>query len=59
MTDKFGDESINRYSKIQTVAISELKPSFFSFDLQTNHLEDETDLIQFGNTDETYFNSPI
>ena len=27
--------------------------------MQTTHLEDETDLVQFGNTDETYFNSPI
>ena len=39
--------------------INEEKPSFFNFMLQTTHLEDETDLVQFGNTDETYFNSPI
>ena len=59
VTDNFGQESIKRYSKILYNQINEQKPSYFSFDLQTTHLEDETDLVQFGNTDETYFNSPI
>ena len=59
LTDKFGDRSINRYSRILTNTINEQRPSFFSLDIQTSHLEDETDLIQFGNTDQTYYNSPI
>ena len=59
ITDSFGNESIKRFSKIMNTQINEEKPSYFSFDLQTTHLEDETDLVQFGNTDEIYFNSPL
>ena len=57
--DSFGKESIKRISRIISTQINEEKPSYFSMDLQTTHLEDETDLIQFGNTDESYFSSPI
>ena len=45
ISDKFGDESISRSSKILFTQINEEKPSFFSLDLQTFHLEDETDIV--------------
>ena len=59
LTENFGEKSINRYSRMLFTTINEQKPTYFFFDLQTSHLEDETDLVQFGNTDETYFNSPM
>ena len=59
VSDSFGQESIRRFSKFFTTSINEKKPSYYSFDFQTTQLEDETDLVQFGNSDEAYFNSPI
>ena len=59
MTENFGEESINRYSKLIYATINEQNPSFFSLDLQTTHLEDQIDLVQLGNTDKAYFNSPV
>ena len=59
VTDQFGQESINRFSKIISTSINNDIPQYFNLDLQTTRLEDETDLVQFGNTDETYFNSPV
>ena len=59
ITDSFGQESIKRFSTVTVTNINQEKPSYFSFDLQTTHVEDETDLVQFGNTEKIYFNSPI
>ena len=59
ITDSFGDESIRRFSKIIYTTINQERPQYYSFDLQTTHLEDETDLVQFGNVDESYITSPI
>ena len=59
INDNFGKESIKRFSTATNTFINKEKPSYFSFDLQTTHVEDETDLVQFGNTDEIYFNSPM
>ena len=39
--------------------IDEYKQEFFTLDLQTTQLEDETDLIQLVKTDEKLFTSPI
>ena len=39
--------------------INEQKPEYFSFDLQTTHIEDETDLVQIGNTEGIFFNSAM
>ena len=36
LTDEFGDESIERTSKILYAYINEKNPSYFSFDLQNN-----------------------
>ena len=33
-------------------------PSYFSFDLQTKYLEDETDFLQLGDSVKRYFTSP-
>ena len=59
MTDDFGQESIKRVSKVLYTQFNEKVPSYISFDLHTILLEDETDLVQFGNTDQKAFNSPV
>ena len=58
ITDKFGEESMKRFSRTNFALINE-KPSWFGINFKTSHLEDETDLLQFGNTDEVYFTSPL
>ena len=45
LSDNFGEESIERTSKILYVYINEKNPSYFIFDLQNNQLDDETDLF--------------
>ena len=42
-----------------TAEIDQNTPSLFVVDVQNNHLEDETNLIPFGNADETYFTSVV
>ena len=59
VTDNYGAESISDKSKIIYTNISGNNPSYFSFDLQTAYLEDETDLIQLGSLDKKYYLSPI
>ena len=59
VTDNFGAESIVNSSKIIYTNISGNNPSYFSFDLQTAYLEDETDLIQLGSVEKTYYTSPV
>ena len=56
--EEYGEDSIKRTSKILYSQINEEKPSYYFFDLQSSILEDQTDFIQFGNGEETYFNSP-
>ena len=45
LDDKFGDESIERSSKILYAYVNEYSPSYFMFDLQNNKLDDETSLL--------------
>ena len=58
VTDNFGADSIKNTSKIIYTNVSTDTPSYFSFDLQTTFLEDQTDLFQLGNSVKTYFISP-
>ena len=59
VTDNFGAESIVNSSKIIYTNVSTNNPAYFSFDLQTAYLEDETDLVQLSSVDPTYYVSPI
>ena len=58
VSENYGSETIMRQSKMIYTTINEEKPSYFSFDLQTTLLEDQTNIFQFGNGDSTYFNDP-
>ena len=58
VSEAFGEESIKRSSKFIYTNINEEKPSYFSFDFQTSHIEDMINLVQIGNNDEIYFQSP-
>ena len=44
---KFDDESVTKSSSITSQQISQYKPTFFQYNIQTNKLEDETALINF------------
>ena len=60
VADKYGDESILRESNF-VGAFYKIrdKSKVFNFIIQGMQLNDQTDLLQFGNPNETLFHTPL
>ena len=61
VADKYGDNSILRESNYYgaNYRISRDKKKVFNFEIQEMQLNDQTDLLQFGNPNETLFHTPL
>ena len=53
--NNFFDKSVVKESKISSQQISEFKPTFFSFSLQTRLLQDETNVINLFEEQTTFY----